>query len=168
MGVILPIFFIPAIILSFIVSSNVKQMNIKNKNKHFVISLLITMFTAVVLIIVRPKFSYLIREDETIKQFLGFGAFFTIISPMLTYVILMSKKDDFVVYKEKEKINIENNSFESRSTNKELDLIKENIEYNEYNRSSKKRNLIFISIVAFFFFPLALIFLIPYIIFTKD
>ena len=168
MSVILPIFFIPAIILSFIVSSNVKQMNIKNKNKHFVISLLITMFTAVVLIIVLPKFSYLIREDETIKQFLGFGAFFTIISPMLTYVILMSKKDDFVVYKEKEKINIENNSFESRSTNKELDLIKENIEYNEYNRSSKKRNLIFISIVAFFFFSLALIFLIPYIIFTKD
>lgn len=164
MGVILPIFFIPAIILSFIVSSNVKQMNIKNKNKHFVVGLLTTMFTAVVLIIVLPKFSYLIREDETIKQFLGFGVFFTVISPMLTYVILMSKKDD-VVYKEIKKINTESNNFESHSTNKELDLIKGNI---EHNRSSNKRNLIFISIVAFFFFPLALIFLIPYIIFTKD
>lgn len=167
MGVILPIFFIPAIILSFVVSSNVKQMNIKNKNKHFVISLLITMFTAIVLIIVIPKFSYLIKEDETIKQLLGFGAFFTVISPMLTYVILMSEKDD-IVYKEAEKINIENNSFKSHPINKELDLIKGNIEHNEYNRSSKKEILYFISIVAFFFFPLALIFLIPYIIFTKD
>lgn len=167
MGVILPIFFIPAIILSFIVSSNVKQMNIKNKNKHFVVGLLTTMFTAVVLIIVLPKFSYLIREDETIKQFLGFGAFFTVVSPMLTYVVLMSKKDEFV-YKETKKINIKNNTFESHPTNKELDLIKGNIEYNEYNRSSKKEILYFISIIAFFFFPFALIFLIPYIIFTKD
>jgi len=143
MGVALPFLLMPGIALCFVASNLAKENRNKNSKKHSIIALLTAMFISVFLIVVFSSSS----NNSIDKQLFNFTLFFSVIPPILTYAIVISK----------DPIDKKNNKYQK----KEVDII-EKEKANIIENKSLKTDILLILFLSIFCFPV--IFLLPIVI----
>lgn len=143
MGVALPVLLIPGIALCFVANNLAKENRIENSKKHSIIALLTAMFISVFLIVVFSSSS----NNSIDKQLFNFTLFFSVIPPILTYAIVISK----------DPIDKKNNKYQK----KEVDII-EKEKANIIENKSLKTDILLILFLSIFCFPV--IFLLPIVL----
>lgn len=143
MGVALPILLIPGIALCFVANNLAKENRIKNSKKHSIIALLTAMFISIFLIVVFSNSS----NSSIDNQLFNFTLFFSIVPPILTYGVVISK----------DPTDKANNKYQE----KEVDIIDKE-KANIIENKSFKTDILLILFLSIFCFPV--IFLLPIVI----